>query len=213
MKIRGKSIFITAGPTWVPIDKVRVISNRATGKTGIILAKKLSRVGAKVTLLLGPVGQVKLNPKIGIKRYSFFDELEILLKKELLTKKYDVVIHSAAVSDYKLKNKFTGKIKSGIKSLRLDLGPTFKIIDRIKKYSPRVFLVMFKLELGISQSAMINNARKAMHNAKADLCVVNTFSKNKYKALIIDEDRVFCVTNSKEQLAKKLLEVISSQSD
>ena len=53
-KLKNKKVLITAGPTWVPIDNVRVISNTATGETGILLSEKLKNLGAKVTLLLGP---------------------------------------------------------------------------------------------------------------------------------------------------------------
>ncbi len=54
MSLNGKRILITAGPTWVPIDNVRVISNIATGTTGVLLAWQTSAQGAKVTLVLGP---------------------------------------------------------------------------------------------------------------------------------------------------------------
>ncbi len=211
MDLKNKRIIITAGPTCVPIDKVRVISNIATAKTGIILAKKANKLGVSVTLLLGPMGEIKLNKNINIKRYSFFDELDDLLKKELLTKKYDVVIHSAAVSDYKPKKLFTKKIKSNIRNFRLDLEPTFKIVDKIKKYSPDVFLVMFKLEFGASFLKMTENARKAMQNADADLCVINTFSENNYKAMVINRNKVLYRVDSKEKLTKKLLETINCQ--
>ena len=66
MSLKNKRILITAGPTWVAIDSVRVISNIATGETGILLAKRLSLQGAKVTLALGPsccaYASGKINP-------------------------------------------------------------------------------------------------------------------------------------------------------
>lgn len=211
MLFKNKRILISAGPTWVPIDKVRVISNIATAKTGIILANKANRLGAKVTLVLGPVGEVSVNKKINIKRYRFFKELHNLIKKELSAKRYDIVMHSAAVSDYRPKRIFNSKIKSGVNNLRLDLEPTPKIADIIKKCSPYVLLVIFKLEIGASQEEMLKNARKAMQSAGADLCVANTFFKDKYKALIIDRDKILCRADSKEKLTTKLLDVISGR--
>ncbi|MBU1999188.1 MAG: phosphopantothenoylcysteine decarboxylase, partial [Candidatus Omnitrophica bacterium] len=62
--LKNKKILITAGPTWVPVDDVRVISNSASGETGILLAKRLSGQGAKVTLLLGPIGNYNPDKKI-----------------------------------------------------------------------------------------------------------------------------------------------------
>lgn len=208
--LKHKNILITAGPTWVPIDKVRVISNIATGQTGILLAKKAKQLGANVTLILGPVGNVSLNKSINLRRFIYFDELHSLIRQELNKKKYDIVIHSAAVSDYKPKKAFSDKIKSNLKNFTLDLETTVKIVDKIKKYSPRVFLTIFKLELNLPKNIMIQRARQTLKESKADLAVVNTFSENNsYRAIVINKDRIFFETGSKEKLAKKILEIIS----
>ncbi|MDD5005885.1 MAG: phosphopantothenoylcysteine decarboxylase [Candidatus Omnitrophica bacterium] len=212
--LKGRRVLITAGPTWVAIDKVRVISNISTGNTGILLAKQADKMGARVTLILGPIGETKLGKTINVKRYNYFDELYKIIRQELKTRKYDAVIHSAAVSDYKLKKENSRKIKSDIKNLNLVLKPTAKIINNIKKYAAKTVLVLFKLELGVSQDKMIERARKAMQSSRADLAVANTFSGRKtYQALIIDRDKVFCKINSKKELARKLLEIISFQSN
>lgn len=198
----------------MPIDKVRVISNIASGRTGILLAKLADRLGARVTLILGPVGEVDLNKSIGIKRFFYFNELHNLARSELKTKRYDIVIHSAAVSDYKPKKMFSRKIQSDIRNLNIELETTVKIAERIKKYAPDIFLVIFKLELNLPRDKMIERARKTMQESGADLAVVNTFSnKHPYKAMIIDRSKVFYKTDSKEELARKLLEIISFQSN
>jgi len=210
MSLKNKKVLITAGPTWVPIDKVRVISNIASAKTGILLAELARELRADVTLILGPVGEDYLGSSIKVKRFYYFDELHSLVKKELRENKYDIVIHSAAVSDFKTKKVFSEKIKSDSKNLTLDLESTIKIVDKIKKYSPRVFLVIFKLEFKLSKSKMIESARRTMRESGADLAVVNTFSNRyPYKALIIDRDKIFYETNSKEDLTKRLLRVVS----
>ena len=98
MNFKNKHILITAGPTWVPIDSVRVISNIATGQTGISLANQFSSLGAKVTLLLGPqANSIQINNDIKVINFKFFDELKQLLAKELKSKQLDLIIHSAAV--------------------------------------------------------------------------------------------------------------------
>lgn len=210
MNLKNKRILITAGPTWVSIDRVRVISNIASGKTGILLAKLADRLGAGVTLILGPVGEVNLNKSISLRRFFYFDQLHNLIKSELKRRKYDVLIHSAAVSDYKPKMAFSKKLKSNIKNLNIELETTVKIAERIKKYATNIFLVIFKLELNLSKNKMIERARKTMREAKADLAVVNTFSNEQpYKALIIDRSKIFCDTDSKEKLANRLLSLIS----
>ena len=209
MGLKNKNILITAGPTWVPIDRVRVISNIATGKTGILLAKQAKALGGKVTLILGPVREIKLNSAIKVKRFCYFNELRNTIKRELKRKKYDIVIHSAAVSDYQPKRTFSGKIKSSSKNLFIDLETTVKIVDKIKKYAPHIFLVLFKLEMGVSKNKLIKEARKIMKSSKADLAVANTFSKNAYMAYITDNKRILKNSNSKENLTQELLKAIS----
>ena len=130
--LKNKRILITAGPTWVAIDKVRVLSNIATGETGIVLAKALSRQGAKVTMILGPCGVCSLDKKIKVLRFNYFDEFKKTLFKELKSVKYDCLIHSAAVSDYRPKEIYRGKIGSNLKSLDIKLEPLPKIINLIK---------------------------------------------------------------------------------
>ena len=212
MSLKNKKILITAGPTWVPIDKVRVISNIATGKTGILLANQAISLGAKVTLIIGPIGEINnLSKSVKIRQFFYFDQLDKLIKQELKEKKYDIVIHSAAVSDYKPKNFFYDKISSDIKNLSLDLESTVKIADKIKKYSSEIFLVIFKLELGITKNQMIERARKTMLEASADLAVANTISKGKYIAYIINKDKIFGTFKNKENLANGLLKLIRKE--
>lgn len=82
MSLKNKRVLITAGPTWVAIDKVRVISNTATGATGKILAQQLANKGAKVTLLINAENSCCLNKKIKILPFRFFDQLK---KKSLMS--------------------------------------------------------------------------------------------------------------------------------
>jgi len=204
--LKRKKILITAGPTWVPIDKVRVISNIASGETGIRLAQEALRRGAKPTLLLGPVGSVQLPSGICLKRFSYFNELARLVRRELTQKRYDIVIHSAAVSDYQPKKKFYKKLRSTIENFTLEFETTTKIADKIKRYDPKVVLVIFKLELNMAPAQMMRRARKTMQESGADLCVLNTFSRRfAYRAYIIDGRRTLCSVRSKEALVECLL--------
>jgi phosphopantothenoylcysteine decarboxylase/phosphopantothenate--cysteine ligase len=204
----NKRILITAGPTWVPIDNVRVISNIATGQTGILLAKEAYRQGAKVTLLLGPISDCCLDNSINIIRFKFFDELYKVVKKELKNKKYDIVIHSAAVSDYKPEICYRQKIKSDIKKWRLNLISTPKIIDLIKKFDSTLFLVGFKFEPGLSKHLLLKKARSLMHRAKLDLTVANSFHNGRYMAYILSKNKTYGVFKNKTCLTKELIKII-----
>lgn len=232
MGLENKRILITAGPTWVAIDRVRVISNIATGETGALLAERLMDLGAKVTLLLGPVPNVEspgsissgsrsgskvinafgieaccLNRKIRIIRFKFFAELRSKIKKELGSKKYNYVIHSSAVSDFAPRSKFKGKLDSR-KSISLSLRPLPKIYKDIRRISPKAKLVIFKLGLGVSSNALIRQARQLMARCCADLAVANTLEKGGYRAYIINRKRILAIANNKKELTLKLVDIL-----
>lgn len=206
--LKNKNILITAGPTWVPIDTVRVISNIATGQTGILLAEKLRRLGAKVTLLLGPVETCCLNKKIKLIHFIFFDELKRIIVKELTSKKYDIMIHSAAVTDYRPQVRFKQKVKSGIKQWKLNLVPTPKIIDMIKKIDRALFLVGFKFEPKVPREILIDKARSLMNRARLDLAVANTIDNDKYLAFIVNKNNTIGPLKNRNALADKLINLI-----
>src|SRR3989338_2564724 len=115
--LKNKKILVTCGPTWVAIDDTRVLSNISTGALGQMIASQLKAKGAKVTVLQGPTHQFK-SASIQIYHFTFFDELKNLLNR-VLKKNYDVIIHAAAVSDYRLKTPFKKKISSSLKNLNL----------------------------------------------------------------------------------------------
>jgi len=205
MSLKNKRILITAGPTWVPIDNVRVISNIASGETGILLAKQAKKIGAKVTLFLGPVNDCCLDESINIIHFKYFEELRNKIRKELYSNKYDYIIHSAAVSDFKPRQILKGKVSSeGGISLRLK--PLPKIFRDIRRISPQAKLVMFKLESRISDNTLIRSAKVTQHKAHAEFIVANRL--NPYRAFIIDKKGNAISVRSKNELANRLLKII-----
>ncbi len=204
MAIKNKKILITAGPTWVAIDSARVISNIASAETGILLAEKLKRRGAKVTLLLGPAERRCLNKGIRTLRFRFFDELKNTLLKELKSRRYDAVIHSAAVSDYRPLLAYKQKISSHKKNWRLNLIQTPKLIDAIKKIQKTALLVGFKFIPQVKDKILIEEAKKLLRHAKADLVVANTIKQKSYAAFIVGSDRTQGPLLSKNALAEAL---------
>ena len=113
-------VLVTAGSTWIKIDDVRIITNRFTGKTGLGLAQGLKKKGHSVTLLanphcLGKVGELKIVP------YYYFEEFKREVFKILKKQSYDLIIHNAAVSDYKLVKPFKGKISDRRRAAKRDL--------------------------------------------------------------------------------------------
>jgi phosphopantothenoylcysteine decarboxylase/phosphopantothenate--cysteine ligase len=183
--LRNKRILITAGPTWVALDRVRVISNTATGQTGILLARKFRESGAQVTLVAGPVGPFFLGKHVRIIHFRFFDELKDVLFKKIRPGDFDIIIHSAAVSDYRPLQVAGNKIPSGQTRMHMTFIPTEKIIDAIKRKAPEALLVGFKFEPGISRRALIHEGEELMKRSGANLVVANTVIKERYQAYVL----------------------------
>ncbi len=210
-KLKNKKILITCGPTWVPIDDVRVISNRSTGELGQTLASEFIQTGANVTLLEGPVTEALKNPSIKVSKFCFYNELVKLLKDELQNKKYDIVIHAAAVSDYQLKKLFKNKISSQLENLTLELIPTPKIISLIKKLSPESFLVGFKLEPSLTPTLAQKFSRDLFKKSQCDLVVANSSHEDQYHAFILNnKNQILSEANIRKNLAKILTQTILS---
>lgn len=205
--LAGKRVLITAGPTWVPIDSVRVISNTATGETGILLADKLAKLGAKVTLLLGPARACCLNKAIKLINFKFFDELSFLLKSEL-KKNYAIVIHSAAVSDYQPGAISKKKLSSDKKNLRLSLKTAPKLIDSLRKALPKAFIVGFKYEPDLFGTRLIHKARLLLSKASLDLVVANTARNKRYSAYLVSRKFRCGPYLSKENMSKGLIKLL-----
>lgn len=206
--LHKKRVLITVGPTIEYIDPVRVITNLSTGKTGVLLAGELVSAGAKVVMIYGP-GKEK--PPKGVKIISVQTTKEMLdsVKKQL-KKKFDVVILSAAASDYTVEQSSKSKIKSSKKNLIIKLKWAPKIIDQIKKIQKNVFLVGFKAETNLSKKALEREARKKMRESKADLMIANDIGSPSYKKnpnyneiLVVDSKRAISSGRKrKDQIAK-----------
>jgi phosphopantothenoylcysteine decarboxylase/phosphopantothenate--cysteine ligase len=205
VSLKGKRILITAGPTWVGIDSIRVISNIATGTTGLLLARQASIQGARVTLILGPCGRFNLGKSIRIIHFCFFNQLKNILRHELQNGKYDIIIHSAAVSDFKPEYKISGKLSSD-KAYTLKLLPLEKLIVLIRRLKPKAKLVMFKLESNVQNRTLIQRAKNAGVRFGADLVVANRLFP--YRAFIIDKQDGQLLTKSKQELVNKLIKIL-----
>jgi len=204
MNLKGKRILITAGHTWVSIDSVRVVSNIATGETGILLANELSKRQASVTLLLGPVASKGIDKSVKVIPFRFFDDLKNIMSKEIRSGLYDAVIHSAAVSDYRPKKSFPIKIKSGIKNFKITFIPTFKIIDAIRGQDPFAFVVGFKFEPQATKDKLLEKGRNLLVRSRLNLVVANTVYKDRYSAYILTKEKISHPYLNKESLSRGL---------
>jgi len=209
--VTHKNILITAGPTWVAIDSVRVISNTATGNTGILLSKAFLARSAKVTLLLGPAERSFSDKRVRVIRYRFFDELNNLLAKELKTGAYDAVIHAAAVSDYRPKQVYRKKVSSRLRGWNIKLVPTPKLINNLSSGKKRLLKVGFKFEPEAADKRLIAEGRDLLKESGLDFVVANTVNKKAYRAFIIGMSGIAGPLLSKAAMSKQLCGLLNKE--
>lgn len=221
--MKKKKILITAGSTIVPIDKVRVISNIFKGKTGTAIAEHFANLGEEVTLITSSPELVKMETKkMKVITFKTFGDLAKYMEKEITSGKYDLIIHSAAVSDYSVSGVYlrgerdkmepldnARKVSSRHEEVYIKLVPTVKLVDLIKKlWGFKGKLVKFKLEVGITDEELIEIAKKSMAASEADMMVANCLEWSAIYAYIIDDaGKVEKVSRRKlaEKLGRRLL--------
>jgi len=213
-------VLITAGATVEHIDPVRVITNRSSGKMGVAVAEEALSRGAEVTLVYG-LGTEAPPSRARLLTVETTEQMQDAVVSELKSKNYDTVIAVAAAADWTLEKPFSYKVSSHeLHSLDLKLKPTTKIIDSVKKVSPRTFLVAFRAEYKLPNKVLIESAYKRLLEAKADLIVVNDvgrkgsgFGTDTNEVSIIDAKNkiVHAQLAKKRDVAGKILDVINSE--
>jgi phosphopantothenoylcysteine decarboxylase/phosphopantothenate--cysteine ligase len=141
--LQGKRVLITAGPTREPLDPVRFISNRSSGKMGYALAVAAKQAGAEVTLVSGPV---TLSPPVGIKTLAVETAAEMYQAVWDCVGEADIFIGAAAVADYRPQTVAIGKIKKQADTDQLVLEPTTDIIAAVAARLDKPFTVGFAAE-------------------------------------------------------------------
>lgn len=212
--IKAKKILISLGGTYEPIDSVRGITNKSSGKMGLALAREAYIRGADLTLVVANVS-VEIPSVFNVIRVETSREMNDVILK--LVPDFDIFISAAAVSDFEFKKESDKKIDSS-SSLFLNLKPTTKIIRQIKQINPDIFLVGFKAEFNISKSEIIECARKQISDAGTDLVIANDISKENCQfgsddneVLIVDDEVLTLPLASKREIAKSIFDVISKK--
>jgi len=206
----GKNILILSGATAEPIDEIRIITNRSSGVMGYWIAKRAFLRGANVDMIYG-LGKVDPSFYATVYRVETVDEMLAKAMDLLQSKKYDVVISVAAISDYKPKKREKGKIPSKLEHLTLELEPTQKVIEKIREVYDGV-LVIFKSE-AYGGEKLIKEAKKRLSEVKADIAVANTleaFSSEYAEAYIINKHgEVREIKDHKKKIAEEILNEIA----
>jgi len=164
--LEGESILITAGPTQEPIDPVRYISNRSSGKMGYALASEAIRRGARVILISGPVN-LPAPHRAELVRVQTAKEMYDAVLGHL--EDATIIIKSAAVADYYLAEVSKQKIKKTAMRLSLDLEPTPDILAAVGERKRDRLLIGFAAET----QNLIEEARRKMISKRCDMVVAN----------------------------------------
>lgn len=189
LPLYGKTILITAGPTYEAIDPVRFIGNHSSGRMGFELAHSAAQQGAEVLLITGPSHYKAQSSGVTTISVTSAQEMYDAVHKHF--ESVDVAILSAAVADYTPKHPSLTKIKKAEDSLTLELIKTKDILASLGKKKTAQFLIGFALETDNE----ITNAIKKLKSKNLDFIVLNSlkdsgagFGESTNKITIIDKD-------------------------
>ncbi len=205
--LEGKNILISAGACRESLDPMRFISNHSSGKMGIALARSAALRGAKVTLVHSVITVEKPHYIDSIQAISADEMYEVMMEE---APKNDIIIMSAAVTDYKFAQISLSKIKkSG--NLNLSLIRTKDILAQLgKDKTDSQTLVGFAAET----ENIIENGLKKLEKKNLDWIVsnhLNVSGNDETKAIILSKNSMMDFTGSKLELANKILTTISTQ--
>ncbi len=210
--LEAKSIVVTASRTEEPLDPVRYLSNRSSGKMGYAIAQEACQRGAKVTLISGPSN---LPCPLGVNLVQVKTAKEMLGAVRSAFRKADALIMAAAVSDFSPRVISKQKIKKGDEEILLKLGPTVDILKEMGRKKKEKILVGFSLET----EDEIKNAKKKIAEKNLDLIVVNNpnvpgagFEVDTNQVTLVDKrgrtEKLPLL--SKEEVAAKILDRVKS---
>jgi phosphopantothenoylcysteine synthetase/decarboxylase len=198
------NVLVTAGNTMALIDKVRCLTNVFTGRTGASIAACALQRRHSVTLVTShpeTAAEVNQGERWSLRPYRTFEDLASLMKELISSGAFDAVVHCAAVSDYlsagvyapspgtafdagsgrwlggepAMLDKLAGKVKSDEEELWVRLRRAPKLVDRVRgEWGFRGVLVKFKLEVGLTDEALLAIAENSRVQSGADLMVANT---------------------------------------
>ena len=190
--LKGVPILVTGGPTPVPIDGIRRLTNRFTGRLGQEIAKTCYLRGAEVYLIQGNSGH---SPPSFLP-YAIadtYEDYQRLVLQCLSEKDYRFGIFSAAVADYRPEKVYSGKMPSGKSDLTISLVATDKVIQQVREKFPELALVSFKYQENVSHEGLMGIAEERLQ--LGDLAVV---ANRREEAVSVGEQVAYWVMREEE---------------
>ena len=209
--LAGKKVLITAGPTREPIDPVRYISNRSSGKMGYAMARAAIAQDAEVVLISGPVN---LPEPVGVEVHGVQSAQDMYEATHAHVEEADIFISAAAVADYRPADVKEQKIKKNEESMSIDLVRCPDILASVAALDPAPFTVGFAAET----EKVDDYARSKLEKKKLDMIIANRVGDdcgfdtddNSVNVFWTDGERRF-PTAEKSELARNLIELVAQR--
>jgi phosphopantothenoylcysteine decarboxylase/phosphopantothenate--cysteine ligase len=207
--LSGVPVVVTAGPTREPIDPVRVLTNRSSGKMGFAVAEALAGLGAQVTLIAGPV---TLPTPGGVQRVDVETAAQMHEASLAHARRAKIFVGAAAVADYRPSRPARAKIKKNAAALSVAMERTRDILTAVRQKHPKLFMVGFAAETENLEA----NARAKLRGKKLDMVAANLVGRG--RAFERDDNELFVYWKSggeqlghgaKPDLARALVDLIS----
>ena len=204
--LNGETIVITAGPTQEPLDPVRFLSNRSSGKMGYALAEAATARGAKVILVSGPVS---LKPPAGVELVPVITAAEMRDAVFARLGPATIIIKCAAVADYRVANVPQQKIKKTAARLSLELDPTPDILAELGRKKGDRLLIGFAAET----ENLKQEAQRKLELKNCDMIVANlanAFDSDSNEVLLVlrSGETISLPRASKREVAEKIFDQI-----
>jgi phosphopantothenoylcysteine decarboxylase/phosphopantothenate--cysteine ligase len=210
LELTGQTVLITAGPTREPLDPVRYLSNRSSGRMGLALAEEARARGARVILVLGPTA---LDPPVGVEvvRVETAEEMRQAVLEHLAAAR--IVIKAAAVADFRPARRATSKLKKTSAPSALDLEPTPDILAELGRLKGDRILVGFAAET----ENLREEAVRKLRSKNCDLLVANPvgrpgagFDSETNSAVLVTAagDTIEFPQGSKRELSARVFDLI-----
>jgi phosphopantothenoylcysteine decarboxylase / phosphopantothenate---cysteine ligase len=190
--LEGETVLITAGPTQEPLDPVRYISNRSSGKMGYALAEAANQRGAQVILISGPV-QLREPHGVHVVHVRTAREMHDAVMEHL--REAGIIVKAAAVADYHLSQVPRSKIKKTAMRMSLDLDPTPDILAELGKKKGDRLLIGFAAET----ENLVVSARRKLESKNCDMVVANLVNQEA-TGFESDENEVVLVLSTGETI-------------
>ncbi|BAZ44659.1 phosphopantothenoylcysteine decarboxylase/phosphopantothenate--cysteine ligase [Chondrocystis sp. NIES-4102] len=205
-------ILVTGGPTPVPLDNIRRLTNRFTGRLGVCIAEELYQRGANVFLIHG-ISSYSPPEYLPHQIVTSYEEYFRTVITQLEQQPYQFGIFSAAVADYQPAQVFPGKIPSGGALTKIDLVTTQKVISEVRARFPKLGMITFKYQENVSHAELIKIAETRL-NQGYQMVVANRGeeqAQGEQVAYLVTKNLSSQQVIGKQNIAKAIADYLSDQ--